>query len=613
MSERDDDDARNSALALPDAVDMASSKGQALLVGLDESEPARANVRSRRRRRGNIEWLKSGGVRVTLRGKKPDGADYELRKTLTLGTREQRKADAQRLLEAFRREAAEIEAGIKVLAEHVTLAAWRERALRSSKLGLRQPNRSEDSTWKNMLRPLWSVPIPALDTGRINGWVEQCRRAGYANESIRSAWGILSRLIDAAIGAGVIAKKPWTKPNLPKGVERHDRALTNEEVAKVILACGELDAAEKTDGSLALRVAVQLHSGARPIECARMKPEHIQSLSPGKGLAPIPHLYVDAAKGSKSHSLPVPVELAEAILRHFEELPHRAQALGWLFPKQGKRARWAPRFKELTRKGRTERRAEGWVMQAEIEQVRSRSGVLTWTPYDMRHARATHLASILTDQQLKKAFGWKSSRIVGRYIADGRLELPVAAFSSWHGAKTGDADVGALPAPVLALEVGPRVTVLPTDVGAGEGFGARGTAEGAASPGSAPTPGDWRDGVLELIGEVTVDYGGDAGRWASEQAGHYDETEVSEAARRMLVVVPTLVAPGHASMVTAMAGALLSAVAKFRNPDMGKPAPIRKVSPSPYEGLGESPVYCFTENGNRDAAREVTAGKEERK
>ncbi len=53
-----------------------------------------------------------------------------------------------------------------------------------------------------------------------------------------------------------------------------------------------------------------------------------------------------------------------------------------------------------------------------LQRLKARSGIKkAVNPHAFRHARATHLASHLTEAQMKQVFGWtQDSRMAGRYV-----------------------------------------------------------------------------------------------------------------------------------------------------------------------------------------------------
>ncbi len=61
-----------------------------------------------------------------------------------------------------------------------------------------------------------------------------------------------------------------------------------------------------------------------------------------------------------------------------------------------------------------------------LKKVKQTLGLKRLYPYMFRHSRATDLANVLTDQQLKKMFGWtQNSRMLKRYIKREYIEIPV--------------------------------------------------------------------------------------------------------------------------------------------------------------------------------------------
>ena len=61
-----------------------------------------------------------------------------------------------------------------------------------------------------------------------------------------------------------------------------------------------------------------------------------------------------------------------------------------------------------------------------LKEVQQKLNLPVLYPYIFRHSRATDLANVLTEQQLKKFFGWsQNSKMLKRYIKQQYIEIPV--------------------------------------------------------------------------------------------------------------------------------------------------------------------------------------------
>lgn len=391
------------------------------LPGLELEAPAAPQKRQRRRRLGGYEVLSSGALRVRIRGVTAAGRPFDLARTIASGrTMLERQADADAALAELRKLAAAWKAGTSAPEEHITLADWKARA---RKRGLvRAYSSSDESAWRGPLRGLWGLRLQDLDDGRIAGWVQRQRDAGRSAAYIRSAWGLLSRLVRAAWAAKVIAEVPFRNPPIPGDAETRTReALTEPELVAVLEAAAALDREGVTDGSLRLRLEWQLETGSRPIECAWLALSDL-----GRDDRGHPTVLLRAAKGGNDRTVPLPVELASRVAAHVAALPPRALALGVVFPfRTAERPRWRSRLEERRHHGQLERSGRHWILPHELGALRQRSGVAGWEPYQMRHTTHTTRARRgFSAYQLKELGGWRTDRMPSLYVSAGHVAMP---------------------------------------------------------------------------------------------------------------------------------------------------------------------------------------------
>ncbi len=336
---------------------------------------------SRRRRvrnRGSVEKLSDGRYRARIRGKCLNGQPYDE------SAIRDNEVEAHRALEGLRRLAHDYETGHARPEEHTTLARYQERAKRQ---GLPW-RRGDNSTWK-YLRPLWNLPLHALDGARLQGWCGWLRKEGYAEATVRSATIMLKRVVNHAVAARVIDRKPWGDAPLALVKERdcgRREEVSDADWALVRDAAHALDA-EGKGGPLAdlwLRLSFQLIASVRPVEACQLGPQFIEP-SPHGAVINVPKGII--AKGGKPDKRrTLGVELGDLLAHHFAALPESARVLGVYFPIRRKNGRWSFRF-VVDAKGY--KIGRDWITTTELGRLRERSGVLDFDPYQLRHRRLT--------------------------------------------------------------------------------------------------------------------------------------------------------------------------------------------------------------------------------
>lgn len=377
-------------------------------------------ARRRVRGRGSIEVLKTKGGRVKgyrarVRGTQPDGRPYDLAKVCKA------REDAERALAALLKRALDVEAGLVVLEETLTLAEWRAKATRR---GLTW-RRVDSSIWKH-LRPLWNLPLVALDAGRVRAWAEKMGKS-YAAGTVRSAWILLSRVVNSALAHRVIARRPWGEAPLrlvsDSSCGQRD-ALEPHEWQAVRDAARRIDAAGG-GGALSdlwLRLSTMLVTGARPVELCQLTPadivpgEHGPMMSVGPGII---------AKGSKPGLRPLGVELAEALRVHLESMPDGARRTGLLFPMKGTRGKWRPRWR-MDQRG--DKAGRYWLGSTETGALRSESGVGHFVPYELRHTRLTEVAYRSGSQLAQDVGGHRHPKTTQRYVHGAKRHMTPELF-----------------------------------------------------------------------------------------------------------------------------------------------------------------------------------------
>ncbi len=402
---------------------------------IDEGgEPKPKRTRAPRRRRGSIEVLPSLAVRVRFRdvvlpdGRKvPGGVAYTIPAEAFRTVAEREREARERVKPMLLKRVLDLESGLAAFDANITLAEAVQR-LRQDKTQPFKWRRADDSLWKRC-RPLWNVPLASCcEASRIRGMVDRWTAEEHSGAYIRSLVALVRRVLGRAAERGWITRAPvWPSGLMPaksKTSRGMSAKLDEHQKAAVFAAAHARDVECGTD--LATRLAFQLDLGLRPIECAWARIEDLREGDDGRWW-----FHPHRAKGSGlrpdegEDRLPVSVDLARAVLRFVDGLPGRAQALGWLFPVKGLSNTWRPRF---TEKGGT-RRADAWVTEAEVEDVRRRSGVAFY-PYQLRHTRAHELVTAgMSAAELQRYGAWRNKDMPAIYAGMVR-ELPEVASST---------------------------------------------------------------------------------------------------------------------------------------------------------------------------------------
>lgn len=567
----------------------------------------------RARHRGSVEVLKSGAVRVRIRDVVlPDGRRVDLPRTITADfgrTIADRVKEARsRVLPALVKRAMDLESGLAAYDAEITLAECVAR-LRANRAQLFKWNSRDASGWKRC-RPLWNLPLANIDVPRVRSMIERWSAEGHSAAYVRSMAGLIRRVLGRAAENGWIARVPvWPRGLLPSATltKRGMSAKLDADGKAALFAAAE--ARDKAKGSdLANRLAFQLDNGLRPIECAWARAEDLREEETDAG--PAWFFYPDRAKGSGLREgegldrLPVSASLALRVLRYLDGLPARAQATGLLFPYQRRGGTWTARFVESA----TERRADMWITEAEVIDLRARSGLTDWHPYMLRHTRANDLLHAgATAAELQRFGAWRDPKVVQGYAGMVR-ELPAAVL-------TPSAPEPAKPKPLRLVKAAPsgftpevnlreshgrdsdaandvpkRHEVNP--VGAPVGAGGRGLAVGREG---APTP----------LSDVTA-WLDEAAEWKSARAcvGVWARKLGLPEIRRRAEVAASVEVVGREGALKALSLALAARVAE-RGP---KKAPETETFSNNLKVAGAPRDYCPKEIHPADSADQNAPG-----
>lgn len=495
--------------------------------------------RRKRRRRGSVEVLPSGAVRVRVRGiRLPDGRVVELKKTIVEGPSVAwRLEEARRKVRpALEKQALDLEMGLAFFDAGTTLADLVSMLRAGHHI---RWSKKDDAIWK-VLRPLWLVPLASIDDARIAGLVRRMAADGRSASYQRTVYTLLRRALGLAVGRGLLARVPHVRRGtLPSETATRRKNAALEPAAKVAVfeAARVMDA--KSGGDLALRLAFQLDTGLRPLECAWAEISALKEEDGGWWIYPVRAKGSGLREGQGIDRLRVPDVLARSLLRRVDAMPVRARALGLLFP-EGPLARavWRPRW--IERRG--VRSAPRWVTQTEIAALRSSSGV-DFFPYVLRHTRMHELARAgVSPWQLQQFGAWQSPRMVSVYA--GRVKDVHPATLEPSAPLPGVSPVRSLPGQSVGASSPPvsggQAADHGSSVGASVGSGGRGSAVGPVSSESLELDREWaaaapedRAALLEQAGAI-LDA---AAEWGSQKAAAaaWVRSRGLEAARAVLL------------------------------------------------------------------------------
>ena len=153
--------------------------------------------RAKRRRRGGIEVLASGAVRVRIRGVTlPDGRVVPISKTITGGrTVADRREEAIRVVRPWlEKHALDLECGRASYDAGVTLADAVQRLRQSHAIKWR---RADETMWRR-LRSEWQVPLASMTEDRVRALFVKWEREGYSAGYRRALFALVRRVLNSS-------------------------------------------------------------------------------------------------------------------------------------------------------------------------------------------------------------------------------------------------------------------------------------------------------------------------------------------------------------------------------------------------------------------------------
>ena len=152
----------------------------------------------------------------------------------------------------------------------IRFAAWLPQA-ESGHIDRRPSTKArDDSILSSLVLPTFgTMPIGSIHPLIIQEWVAELDEAGYAPATIRKAYQLLSRTLDAAVDAGLLPRSPVGGARLPKLEHSEKRFLSPTEITRL---------AEAIPPRFKTLVLAAAYTGARFGELAALDTDHYQPL-----------------------------------------------------------------------------------------------------------------------------------------------------------------------------------------------------------------------------------------------------------------------------------------------------------------------------------------------
>ncbi len=338
-----------------------------------------------RRRFGRIRQLPSGRYQV----RHPDGAGGLVTAPRTFATR----AEAERHLAAI-----ETDQSRGTWSDprrgRIRLDEWAEQWWATT-VNLRPSTRARDRGYVNryILSELGQYPLGDITQLQVRAWVAGLAGRGSGDDTrrslspatVRKAYGLLAKMLSAAVDAELIAKSPCQRVPVPR-VERHEmRFLTSAEIAELAGAIDERYRALVLVGAYCgLRIGELAGLKRSRVNLLRRRLEVVEILVEAEG-----QLYTGPPKTSAGRRA---VGIPEPVAAELEEHLARFAGTELVFPGPGggplRGAAWRSRF---------------WHPAVE------RAGLAPLRPHDLRHtAVALWIAQGANPKQIAARAGHSS-------------------------------------------------------------------------------------------------------------------------------------------------------------------------------------------------------------
>ncbi|NIP95447.1 MAG: tyrosine-type recombinase/integrase [Akkermansiaceae bacterium] len=198
-----------------------------------------------------------------------------------------------------------------------------------------------NSTWL-LLKPLWPLPLAAIDDKAVTRWASSVlwtgegrapRGSGKASKSyILHAYELLRQIMRQAVVEGTLSALRLSPR--PKGIPSQRQARKKRRPLSEAELSAVFEAAEKKGGSLALRFLLSATTGLRPKELISAQISEVWDAAGFCPGAPEGALVIrfPPIKGGHEHLAPIPPGLAKRLQAHIDSLSPEERDTGLLFP-----------------------------------------------------------------------------------------------------------------------------------------------------------------------------------------------------------------------------------------------------------------------------------------
>lgn len=217
-----------------------------------------------------------------------------------------------------------------------TVATWAKRWM-ASKVNLKPKTKAdyEMRLRAHVIPRFGDVPITKITRADVQAWIQEMVESNSSGSTIRHAVGILSRVLNEAVGSGALVANPCQRISLPRLTKGNVQPLTLEQVKALATAIehpvvkpagnGARPVGRHSFPEYGLLIRFAAFTGLRAAEIAGLK---VKALDLDKGMVQITetlsevngHLYTVPPKTYQSRSVPLPDFLAQELQEHLNTL-----------------------------------------------------------------------------------------------------------------------------------------------------------------------------------------------------------------------------------------------------------------------------------------------------
>jgi integrase len=242
-------------------------------------------------------------------------------------------------------------------------------------------------------KPLHSIDINAIRRIDVSACISANIRA-HGNTAAARARTVLSAFFAWCVGEGLVEQNPVIGTNVPDEAEARSRVLSDEELAKIWLACWD------DDYGRVIRLLILL--GARKSEVGGMHWDELEF----EQVQPAWTLPAERSKNRKPLTLPLLGQVLD-IIRSIPRKPGRNHLFGL-----------------HADKGFT-----SWFLKDELDE---RSGVTGWTVHDLRRSFSTGLGDLgVQPHVIEEVLNHKRRGVAGTYNRSPYWNEVRSALSLW--------------------------------------------------------------------------------------------------------------------------------------------------------------------------------------